>query len=163
MRYAALVSYAESSVFGPHQMLAAEQRKIVRAGFPMRHSTPLRSTSNPFSRRRIRTLSMRVARAGEKIFEREGCAGCHTPGLYTNNKLTLAKGFTPPAGTPSTLDVMAVSVGTDPDLALKTRKGTGYYKVPSLQRRVVSRSLPARRFDSQFGGDVRSRPAGGNT
>ena len=28
MRYAALVSYAESSGFGPHQMLAAEQRKI---------------------------------------------------------------------------------------------------------------------------------------
>jgi len=26
-----------------------------------------------------------------------------------------------------------VSVGTDPGLALKTRKGTGYYKVPSLR------------------------------
>jgi hypothetical protein len=26
-----------------------------------------------------------------------------------------------------------VSVGTDPGLALKTRKGTGYYKVPSLK------------------------------
>jgi cytochrome c peroxidase len=31
------------------------------------------------------------------------------------------------------LDVLAVSVGTDPNLALKTRKGTGYYKVPSLR------------------------------
>ena len=28
---------------------------------------------------------------------------------------------------------MNVSVGTDPGLALKTRKGTGYYKVPSLK------------------------------
>jgi hypothetical protein len=28
---------------------------------------------------------------------------------------------------------MAVSVGTDPSLALKTRKGTGLYKVPSLK------------------------------
>ena len=28
---------------------------------------------------------------------------------------------------------MPVSVGTDPNLALKTRKGTGYYKVPSLK------------------------------
>ena len=28
---------------------------------------------------------------------------------------------------------MRVSVGTDPGLALKTRKGTGYYKVPSLK------------------------------
>jgi hypothetical protein len=26
-----------------------------------------------------------------------------------------------------------VSVGTDPNLALRTRKGTGYYKVPSLK------------------------------
>jgi hypothetical protein len=28
---------------------------------------------------------------------------------------------------------MFVSVGTDPGLALKTRKGTGFYKVPSLK------------------------------
>ena len=81
------------------------------------------------------------ARRGEAIFRREGCPGCHVPPLYTNNKLTLAKGFTPPKDVPPTLDILAVSVGTDPGLALKTRKGTGYYKVPSLQRPVVSRSL----------------------
>jgi hypothetical protein len=73
------------------------------------------------------------ARAGEKLFRSEGCAGCHVPPLYTNNKLTLAEGFTPPPDLPSTLDVLPVSVGTDPALALKTRKGTGYYKVPSLK------------------------------
>jgi hypothetical protein len=28
---------------------------------------------------------------------------------------------------------MRLSVGTDPDLALKTRRGTGFYKVPSLK------------------------------
>ena len=28
---------------------------------------------------------------------------------------------------------MPVSVGTDPGLALKTRRGTGYYRVPSLK------------------------------
>ena len=28
---------------------------------------------------------------------------------------------------------MSVRVGLDPGLALKTRKGTGYYKVPSLK------------------------------
>jgi hypothetical protein len=28
---------------------------------------------------------------------------------------------------------MTRSVGTDPDLALRTRRGTGYYKVPSLK------------------------------
>jgi hypothetical protein len=31
------------------------------------------------------------------------------------------------------LDVLPISVHTDPGLALKTRKGTGYYKVPSLK------------------------------
>jgi len=29
--------------------------------------------------------------------------------------------------------VIARSVDTDPELALRTRKGTGYYKVPSLK------------------------------
>jgi hypothetical protein len=53
--------------------------------------------------------------------------------LYTNNKLTLARGFTPPKNTPATLDILPVSVGTDAGLALATRKGTGYYKVPSLK------------------------------
>jgi hypothetical protein len=67
------------------------------------------------------------------VFQREGCGGCHTPPLYTNNRLTLASGFTPPPEHFKVLDIMRVSVGTDPNLALKTRKGTGYYKVPSLK------------------------------
>src|SRR5690606_1867188 len=69
--------------------------------------------------------------AGQKIFERERCTGCHVPPLYTNNKVTLAEGFTPPEDSP--LDIVRTSVGTDPGLALRTRKGTGYYKVPSLK------------------------------
>ena len=36
-----------------------------------------------------------VAERGQKIFERSGCPTCHTPPFYTNNKLTLAEGFTP--------------------------------------------------------------------
>ena len=32
-----------------------------------------------------------------------------------------------------TRDVLNISVGTDPGLATKTRKGTGYYKIPSLK------------------------------
>lgn len=74
-----------------------------------------------------------VAARGKKVFEREGCAGCHTPPLYTNNKLTLAEGFTPPAGADKKYDILPISVGTDPNLTLKTRRGTGYYKVPSLK------------------------------
>jgi cytochrome c peroxidase len=73
------------------------------------------------------------AKAGQKIFSREGCSSCHTPPLYTSNKLTLAQGFTPPKDVPAILDILSLSVGTDPGLALATRKGTGYYKVPSLK------------------------------
>jgi mono/diheme cytochrome c family protein len=74
-----------------------------------------------------------TAARGQEVFSREGCAGCHTPPLYTNNKLTLAEGFTPRPGATEKYDIMPISVGTDPSLALKTRRGTGYYKVPSLK------------------------------
>ncbi len=74
-----------------------------------------------------------VTAAGKKVFEREGCAACHTPLLYTNNALTPAVGFRPPAEHAKKFNVMPIVVGTDPDLALKTRRGTGYYKVPSLK------------------------------
>lgn len=81
-----------------------------------------------------------VAARGQKVFEREGCARCHTPPLYTNNKLTLAQGFAPSANEVREYDVLPVSVGTDPNLALRTRRGTGFYKVPSL-RGVWYRSM----------------------
>jgi len=74
-----------------------------------------------------------VAMHGQRVFEREGCAMCHTPPLYTNNKLTPAEGFTPPPGAVQKYNILPISVGTDPNLALKTRRGTGYYKVPSLK------------------------------
>jgi len=74
-----------------------------------------------------------VAAHGQRVFEREGCAMCHTPPLYTNNKLTLAEGFTPPPGDEKKYDILPISVGTDPGLATQTRRGTGYYKVPSLK------------------------------
>lgn len=79
---------------------------------------------NPFGER---------ARRGQKVFEREGCATCHTPPDYTNNKLTLATGFEPPEDHYKRFDIMEVEVGTDPTLALETGRSTGYYKVPSLK------------------------------
>ena len=74
-----------------------------------------------------------VAARGQKVFKREGCEGRHTPPLYTNNKLTIAAGFKPPEDHFSKYDILNVSIGTDPNLALRTRRGTGYYKVPSLK------------------------------
>ncbi len=74
-----------------------------------------------------------LSKQGERVFQRVGCAVCHTPPLYTNNKLVPADGFTPPASDFSRNDVMPTPIGTDPTLTLYTRRGTGYYKVPSLR------------------------------
>ncbi len=73
-----------------------------------------------------------LASQGQKIFQREGCSGCHPPPFYTNNMLTPALGFRSPE-TSKNYDVLPISVGTDPGLTMLTRRGTGYYKVPSLQ------------------------------
>jgi hypothetical protein len=75
-----------------------------------------------------------LATRGQEIFDAEGCAECHTPPIYTNNKLVAVPGFEPPEDAARLgLDVSKRRVGTDPGLALKTRKGTGYYKIPSLR------------------------------
>jgi len=74
------------------------------------------------------------AKLGKEIFEAEGCGECHTPPAYTNNKLVAAPGFEPPADAEAMgLDVSKRRVGTDAGLATRTRKGTGYYKIPSLR------------------------------
>jgi mono/diheme cytochrome c family protein len=130
MRYAALVSFAEAVDFAGVRMILPETER-----FPTRlpdealyalamyvYSLSPPANPNPFDAQ---------AEAGRQLFARERCGRCHTPPLYTNNKLTLAEGFTPPEDAAE--DVLHVSVGTDPGLALRTRKGTGYYKVPSLK------------------------------
>lgn len=81
-----------------------------------------------------------LAQAGQRVFEKEQCGQCHTPPLYTNNKLTPAPGFVVPADHLAKYDILDVSVGTDPELTMRTRRGTGYYKVPSL-RGVWYRSM----------------------
>lgn len=74
-----------------------------------------------------------LAREGEQVFEAAGCPQCHTPPLYTNNRLVPAAGFDPPAAHYDRYDISELRVGTDPTLAMTTRRGTGYYKVPSLK------------------------------
>jgi len=73
------------------------------------------------------------ARKGQRIFQQQGCIGCHLPPLYTNNKLTPASGFVVPEDLRKTEDILNISVRTDPTVAMKTRRGTGFYKVPSLR------------------------------
>ena len=132
MRYAAQVTFAEMTDFGSHHVVSPETKRV-QARLPDAalyalslyiYSLEPPPNPNPFDDK---------AEAGQKLFTREGCTGCHTPPLYTNNKLTLARGFTPPEDKPASLDVIHMSVDTDPGLALSTRKGTGYYKVPSLK------------------------------
>ena len=70
------------------------------------------------------------AARGKVLFEKLECARCHTPPLYTNNKLVPVEGFEIPAGT---ADIVPIRTGVDPRYTLETHKGTGYYKVPSLK------------------------------
>jgi hypothetical protein len=131
-RYAALVSCCDIADFGPHRLLSDRQRRIAFR-FPddalyalAEYIRSLQYPRNPHRR------DPRIAR-GMRVFEQQGCGGCHTPPLYTNNKLTLATGFVAPPDHPLASDIIRVSVGSDPGLALRTRKGTGLYQVPSLR------------------------------
>lgn len=75
----------------------------------------------------------RLVAQGQKVFEREGCAGCHRPQLYTSNSLVAVDDFRVPGEHRQLYDILWSSVGTDPRLAMQTRRGTGYYKVPTLK------------------------------
>ena len=131
-RYAALVTCCDIAEFGAHKFLPESLRNIrMRLSDELlfalaEYILSLKPPPNP-------NRDDPRAAAGRKVFDTQGCGGCHAPPLYTNNKLTLAAGYTVPADHPLTADIMQVSVGTDSGLALKTRKGTGLYKVPSLR------------------------------
>ena len=98
------------------------------SSFMPRHCTSIRCSAPPNPNKFDAQAAL-----GKKVFEREGCDGCHTPPLYTNNMLTPAAGFVPPESAEKEFDILPISVDTDPNLAWKTRRGTGYYKVPSLK------------------------------
>jgi hypothetical protein len=75
-----------------------------------------------------------VVAIGKEVFRSQGCVRCHTPARgYTNNKLTRAMDYKLPTDHPEKANVLAESVRTDPFLAMKTQRGTGLYKVPSLK------------------------------
>lgn len=79
---------------------------------------------NPFDARAAR---------GQEVFAAQRCGGCHTPPLYTNNKLTPAGAFEIPEAHRTAYDILDVRVGTDERSATVSRRGRGYYKVPSLK------------------------------
>jgi hypothetical protein len=133
-RYAVFVSVADDGSIGPHKFFDEKQRKLAHRfsdeavyaiGKFVYSLEPPPNPNKPDAQ----------SERGKKIFESEGCATCHTPPLYTNNMLIPVNGFVPPKDDPAIarLHIMRFPVGTDPNLALRTRKGTGYYKVPSLK------------------------------
>ncbi len=133
-RYGILVEFADNGVFGPHRMAPEMNQRLhcrppdeamYALGLYLGTLEPPPSP-HPFDEQ---------AQRGQQLFESEGCAECHPPPLYTNNELLAVTGFDPPTDDPATrrLHVSDYRIDTDPGLALKTRKGTGYYKVPSLR------------------------------
>jgi hypothetical protein len=92
MRYAALVSFAETGDFGPYHVLSPGTRRpqarlsdeTLYALASYIYSLKPPHNPNAFDEK---------AEAGEKTFAREGCSRCHVPPLYTSNKLTRS-GFT---------------------------------------------------------------------
>jgi hypothetical protein len=78
-------------------------------------------------------FSKSMLKDGALVFQKAGCVTCHTPPLYTNNKLTPVNGFDPPPSHLRKYDIFNVSVETDSVAALYSRRGTGYYKIPSLR------------------------------
>ncbi len=132
-RYCILVEYADCMTFGEHRMLPPDVTRVpwrpsdeaVYAMALYLESLEPPPSPHPFDAE---------AKLGKEIFEAEGCGECHTPPAYTNNKLVAAPGFDPPADAEKQgLDVSKRRVGTDAGLATRTRKGTGYYKIPSLR------------------------------
>jgi hypothetical protein len=132
-RYAAFITGADPMDFGPHRILTDAQRRVrfryadeVLYAIGM-YLMSLEPPKNP------NPAAADVLARGEQVFRREGCVNCHVPPNYTSGKLTLAQGWEPPANHPNRDDIVRVSVQTDSGLALKTRKGTGVYKIPSLR------------------------------
>jgi len=75
-----------------------------------------------------------LAERGQKVFMSNGCANCHQPDQnYGSDRLVAAPGFEVPVDHPEKSRVMSRRVNTDSTLTMSTRRGTGFYKVPSLR------------------------------
>jgi hypothetical protein len=124
-RYGALISGADPMTFGTHRMLPDAERHVkdryadevlYAIGMYLLSLEPPKNPNPPPSD---------LVRRGEQVFNREKCGACHPPPTYTTGELTPALGFVVPVSHPNFADVRDQSVGTDPGLALRTRKGTG--------------------------------------
>lgn len=134
MRYAAINQggfiFSRHGDFAPRELPSSPRRLLRYSDESLRALARfLYSLEPPENPNKFDSLANR----GKEVFENEGCWRCHSPPLYTNNKLTPVEGFKVPEDHPDKKNILPKSVGTDPGLALKTRRGTGFYKVPSLK------------------------------
>jgi hypothetical protein len=132
-RYAAFISGIDPMEFGKFKILKAEQRRITfRYADEVLYAIGvyLMSLEPP---KNLESGPAALIARGRQIFARETCINCHAMPKYTSGKLTLAQGYAPPSDHPNHADIVNIFVGTDPGLAMKTRKGTGFYKIPSLR------------------------------
>jgi hypothetical protein len=132
-RYAALITGTDPFEFGPHHFLSDTQRRVryryadevlYAIGVYLLSLEPPKNPNPP---------PADLVKRGKDVFRREKCGACHPAPTYTTGELTPALGFDVPFDHPNFGDVRDRSVGTDPGLALRTRKGTGFYKIPSLR------------------------------
>jgi hypothetical protein len=132
-RYGILVEYADNGVFGPHRFTTEMNTRLkLRPPDEAMYALGLYLYSLEYPK--SPHLFDEQAREGQRIFQAENCAVCHTPPLYTNNKLVPVPEFVPSENASALgLRVSDRRVGTDSGLALNTRKGTGYYKIPTLR------------------------------
>jgi len=132
-RYAALILGADPMEFGKYQILKPEQKRVrFRYADEVLYAMgvylmSLEPPQNP------NPDSAALIERGRQLFASETCVNCHVPPRFTSGKLTLAPGYTPASDHPNHADIVSISVGTDPGLAMRTRKGTGLYKIPSLR------------------------------
>jgi hypothetical protein len=126
-RYGILVEYADTASFGPYVMMPGplSVRPPDEAMLAMaRYLYSLAPAQSPLPHDAL-------VERGRGVFDDLDCASCHPPPLYTTNQVVAVDGFTP-----RTVPGVAIAkerVGTDPSLALRTRKGTGFYRIPSLR------------------------------
>jgi mono/diheme cytochrome c family protein len=132
-RYGALITGADPMTFGTHRMLPDSQRHVkdryadevlYAIGVYLLSLEPPKNPNPP---------PADLVKRGQQVFEREKCGACHPAPNYTTGELTPALGFDVPDNHPNLADVREESVGTDPGLAMRTRKGTGFYKIPTLR------------------------------
>ena len=117
---------------GPQRAL---QRRAIICARALSVFAPSTEESEPLRRR--------GERAEKEIFERAGCAACHAPPFYTNNKLIPVDGFTPPPADKRPIRSHGSPRRHRPSLRARDAKRHGLLQGPLIERSLVSGSARA--------------------